>query len=555
MLRMNFMVWSTLVLIIQSGCIGEKKSPIPVPTPTPVSEPVVIPPIQIINPPIQVSTKVGIGLERSKVEKYPTRIEGSYYYGQVVIEPSLAIEALKGPEAQTFFDHVSNLLGEKKRNFGLSVTPIIDGKIQPDIVLFNYSYDSSNKTWVTYLNEESRTRMVLLKANTNLSFELKYISIDAKTFNTIKNITKNIYGGTILLGGASIPYIDLISDKVSNMLSSAMTSTTVLSFNPISTPKKSVEYTIKTKTDKKLATVKFSLLLRDSVISGAVVDSELNKIPQANNFTNPLNAVYTSYTNAFTLNDQLQKDESITSFSQISNPMFFRDKCQDITNRLETYGLNLFDRYNAFSQILERTNFLQDHSLFHSGCLSKRKLDLLEQMGIPLIAPPTPIAARVEISDDSLRNLGRYMLNPVANIGFKNELLKLFSKTLIVHDDALMSFEGFRSEDGEAIMSPKKFMEELGKVGVARFGMYNTQRKEFARFFFRPLQSETIYRIKLNREKSWGTIRTILIEPWLDDDIPRTKQKKLRQIADSTVLAYETDILRKENQPTLKKEL
>jgi hypothetical protein len=543
MFRMNFMVWSALILIIQSGCIGGKKNPTPIPIPPP--------PIEIVNPPIKVITKVGIGLERGKIEKYPKRIEGSYYYGQVVIEPSLTMEALKGPEAQTFLDHVSNLLGEKKRNFGLSVTPIIDGKVQPDIVLFNYAYDSSNKTWVTYLNEEPRTRMVLLKSNTNLSFELKYISIDGKTFNMVKNITKDIYGGTILLGGASIPYIDLISEKVSNMLSSAVSSTTVLSFNPISTAKKSVEYTIKTKTDKKLATVKFSLLLRDSVVSGAVVDSELNKIPQVNNFTNPLNAVYTSYTNAFTLNDQLQKDESITSFSQINNPTYFRDKCQNIINRLETYGLNIFDRYNAFSQILEGTNFLQNHSLFHSGCLSKRKLGLLEKMGIPLIAPPSPIAPHVEISDSSLTNLGRYMLNPIANVGFKSELLRLFSNTLIVQGDELMNFEGFRSEDGEAVMSPEKLMEELAKIGVARFGMYNSQRKEFARFFFRPLQSETIYRIKLNREKSWGSIRTVLIEPWQDDDIPRTKQKELRTPADITVLAHETDILRKDNGTAL----
>jgi len=61
----------------------------------------------------------------------------------------------------------------------------------------------------------------------------------------------------------------------------------------------------------------------------------------------------------------------------------------------------------------------------------------------------------------------------------------------------------------------------------------------------------TIYRIKLNREKSWGTIRTVLIEPWLDDDIPKSKQRELRKVADSTVLEYKTDILQKETLTTI----
>ncbi|CAA6822335.1 MAG: Unknown protein [uncultured Sulfurovum sp.] len=531
MLRINMIVWSALIVILQSGCIGNKP-PIPKPD-TNLAE--------------ESNQKVGIGLEKINTEKYSSFIQGLYYYGQVLIEPQLSMEALKGPEAQTFLNHISNLLGEKKRNFGLSVTPIIDGQTQPDIVLFNYAYDSKTKEWTSYLNEAPRTRMVLLKANTSLSFELKYISIDGKTFKSIKNITKDLYGATVLVSGIQLPYLDLITDKVSHMLSSTISSTTVLYFNPISNPKKSVEYSIKTKTNKKLANVKFTLLLRDSIISGAVVNNELNKIPQVNNFTNPLNAVYSSYNNPFTLHDKLQKDESIVTFSQINDPLQFRDKCQNIINRLETYGLNLFDRYNAFSQILESTNFLQKENLYHSGCLSARKLALLAQMGIPLKAPKAQYQ-HIEISDLDLTNLGRYMLNPIANRGFKNDLLKLFSETLIVQSDELVNFETFRSEDGEALMSPENFIKMIGEIGVARFGLYNQQRKEFASFFFRPLHSTSIYRIKLNRERKWGKIRTVLIEPWADEEISPKKQAQLRTLAEETVLGYQNDIMRQNNE-------
>lgn len=539
MSRMNFIVWSTLILIFQSGCMGAKK-PIPIPIPVPIQE--------TNSTPIS-TIKVGIGLEKGNIEKYSNTIKGLYYYGQVVIEPTLTMEALKGPEAQTFLDHVSNVLGEKRKNFGLSATPIIDGQVQPDIVLFNYTFNSTTKEWITYLNEEPRTRMILLKPDTSLSFELKYISIDGKTFNLVKNITNEIYGGSILLAGTSIAYIDLIADKVSTILSSSVSSATLLSFNPVSDPKKSVEYIIKTKEDEKLATVKFSLLLRDSVVSGAVISSELNKIPEVNNFTNPLNAVYTSYTNDFTLNDQLQRDESIVSFSSITDPTQFRRKCQKIINRLETYGLNIFDRYNAFSQILDSTDFLQEHKLFNSGCLSERKLTLLTKMGIPLTPPPSPLAPRIEIDDNSLTNLGRYMLHPVANKGYRSDLLKLFADTVTVENNDLMLFDNFNLEDGDAYMSPSKFMEELTKIGVARFGIYNNQRKRHARFFFRPLNSKMLYRIKLKRVKAWGKINTVVIEALEDDEILSTakQRKRLRTIADNTVLGYQNDIMREEN--------
>ena len=539
MSKMSFMLGSALVLVLQSGCMGEKNPKVPI----------------VDNSSIVDATKVGIGLTKGEIKRHSSTVEGYNYYGQISIEPQLSILALKGPEAQTFFDHVSNVLGERRKNFGLSATPIIDGRRLPEIVLFNYSFDSVSKQWITYLNEEPRTRMTLLKPGTTLSFELRYISIDGKTFNQVKNITKDIYGSTMLLAGASIKVIDLIADNVSNILSSSVDSSTVLYFRPTGDKaKKSVEYIVKTKSDKTLAKVKFSLILRNSVVSGTVVDSQLNKVPHVNSFTNPLNAVYASEDRTFTLYDKLQQDESIATFSQIHDPSQFRTKCGNIINKLETYGLNLFDRYNAFYQILEaKTNFFQEYKLYTSGCLAQNKLTLLSKMGIPFTAPKSPKLPRIEISDESLTKLGSYMLNPIANIGFKNNLSKIFTESVIVESDELMNFENFRSQEGEAVMSPEEFIESLGKIGVARFGIYNGQRKEFAQFFFRPLNSEILYRIKLNRTKKWGKIRNVFISTVIDDEIPATKRQKenLRVAANNTVLGYENDVLNKKNLDVL----
>jgi len=487
--------------------------------------------------------QVGIGLHKSEVKRLSVSPRGLYYYGQVVIEPQLTQHALKGPEAQTFLSHVAGILGERRKNFGLSVTPIINNQRLLPIVLFNYAYDSSQKTWVTSFNEEPRTRMILLKSDTELAFEFNYVSIDNREFEQVKNLTKDIYGGSLVLAGTPIPYLDLLSEKITNIMSHSVNSSTTLYFRPVSDRKKSVEYTIKTKSNETLAKVNFSLLLRDSVVSGTTVLSEFNQIPQGNTFSNPLNEVYTDRTNSFTLYDQLQKDESIANFSQINEPSQFRNKCRDVMNRLETYGLNIFDRYNAFVQILEHTNFLRKEALFNSGCLSPSKLRLLTQMGIVLKAPKTPYQ-HIEITDTHLKNLGSYMLNPIANRGFKSSLEKLFTETLIIQNNELIDFVNFRSEEGEAIMSPDEFLQRLAEVGVARFGNYNENRKESARFYFRPLRSETIYSIKLNREKPWGRVRSILIEPISNDNIALSKQRELRKVAEGTVLGYENDIMR-----------
>jgi len=532
MFKMKYVLLSGLLLMLQSGCTDPKP-----PTPPPSGQ--------------ASASNVGIGLSKGVIEQFPTSPQGLYYYGQVLIEPKLTMHALSGPEAQTFFSHVARVFQEERKDFGLSVTPIIDGHRLPDIVLFTYSYDTESQQWNTTFNEEPRTAMTLLRAETELSFELKYTSIDRKTFNLVKEITKSIYGGNILLSATSLPVIDLIGDKVSGMLSHSMNSSTTLYFSPVADAKKSVEYTVQTKDGKKLAEVKFSLVLRDSVVTGAVVDSELNSIPTVSSLTNPLNMIRTHINDTLTLSDRLQREESVATFFQIQEPLQFRNKCIDIQNRLETYGLNVFDRYSAFAQILERTNFLSNRKLYHSGCLSSRKLNVMQKMGIAMPPPPEPKPVRVTLDDEVLKNFGRYMLNPIANVGFKSDLLKLFSDTVLVQGSDFIAFSDLYLEDDEVAMTPEEFMKRLGEIGVARYGSYSHQRKDYRYFLFRPLNSDSIYRIKLKREKSWGRIRTVVIEPWADEKIASITQKKLRTAAASTVLGYENDVLNKTNQVEL----
>jgi hypothetical protein len=533
MSKIKMIIVGILLLLLQNGC----KDPKPPKPPKPSTE-------------ISGQTNlnhVGIGLTKGEIERYPVSPRGSYYYGQVIIEPKLTMHALSGPEAQTFFSHVANLFQEKRKNFGLSVTPIIDGHRLPPIVLFTYSYDSEAQQWITTFNEEPRTAMTLIKANTELSFELSYTSIDRDTFNRIKEATRSIYGGDILLSAINLPVIDLIGDNVGHMMSHSIKSSTTLYFVPSATRKKSVKYIVKTKDGKQLAEVKFSLILRDSVVSGTVVDSNsINSTPKVSSDINPLTQVYTHINEDLTLNDRLNREESISTFSQIQDPRLFRENCINIQDRLSTYGLNILDSYSAFSKILERTNFLTDRRLYYSGCLTANKLARMQEMGINMPPPPDPQPIHVDIQDEMLGNFGRYMLNPKANVGFKSDLLKLFSDTVIVPKNDLMDFSGLYTEEDEAVMTPEAFMQHLGEIGVARYGSYSHQKKDFRYFLFRPLNSTSIYRIMFRRERGWGRIRTVIIQPWADENIAPIIQNRLRTPAENSVLGYENDVYRGE---------
>jgi hypothetical protein len=240
MLKIRYMVLTIMILL--HGCTKEPK---PTNTTTESTTPTVV------NKP------VGIGISQiGRANRYKTDPYGYYYYGQLLIEPKLSISAVQGPESKELLEHVAELFHDHKENFGLSVTPIIDGITLPDIILFTYSYDSSTKSWKTTLNENPRTGMILLKPTTELKFRFKYISISSRDFSKITEITSLFNSGGWILSASSKPMIDMITGRISDILSSAVSSTVTNSFVPVADGIKSVEYKIETKDSKELAKVK-----------------------------------------------------------------------------------------------------------------------------------------------------------------------------------------------------------------------------------------------------------------------------------------------------------
>jgi hypothetical protein len=527
-----------LVLFVFSACVGSKPKP---PKPKPPVKIVEIAPVVIIKKP------VGIGISKlEKVERFKENPFGYYYYGQLLIEPKLSMNAVKGVQSKSLLTHVAELFHDHRKNFGLSVTPIVDGVILPDIILFTYSYNSRTQSWTTTLNENPRTGMVLLTPSTELQFKFKYISINERDFAKIKEITSLFNGGSWILSKASQPMINMISGRIGDILSNSVATSVTNAFVPVSDGIKSVSYEIQTKDAQALATVKFSVKLSSSVVSGQVDVNHMNTIPKADKFTNPLNVMRTNLTSAYTLYDDLNRAIPLNRFSLLKRSRDFRDMCRNVLNELDTYGLNQFDKLNAFSQILDTTDFTRNAKFYTSGCLLNHEKHRLKEMGIPLELEVVPTHAHVIIDDTTLDMLAGYMKSPKANIGHKSQLLTIFSPTIVsleAQNTALNGFEALSEEEYPTDVTAQNILERFEKIGMARACCYRFPRKRHTSFLFRALNSETIYRLKLSRQTANGYISSLTIQPWDEEKITPYNLKRLQAVAENNIERSEKDIL------------
>jgi hypothetical protein len=536
MLKIKQVAWSVVCLVLLQGC-----------NPIVVKPDIVKPVTDTVEENSTISIPLGIGISQiGEPIYYAQHPNGYYYYGQLLIEPSLAKIAVSGPASKTLLSHVAELFHEHKENFGLSVTPIVDGMTLPEIILFTYSYDSRTKSWTTTLNQNPKTGMVLLSPSTSLSFKFRYISVDSRDLKSITSLTNIFTGGQWILSASARPMIDRVIGTVNNILSNSISSSVTHTFVPVQDAVKSLTYQINTKSSEVLAKVKFSVLLSSSIVDGHLVDNDnINTIPTADNFMNPLKTIRVDLNSAFTLYDALDKQEALTHFSQIKEPSLFRDKCRSILNTLEGYGLNQFDRLNAFSQILNLTDFSRKPNLYTSGCLTPSEFKRLEVMKIPIPAPPPPVTHHITLNEKKLNILVGYMKSPKANIGHKKELMKLFSSTILVtaKENSLNGLEELSYEEYPISWTPKQLLAKLAQIGVARATGYNFPNQQNASLLFRPLNSLETYRLTLSRMKSGDYVHILNIERWSDERLSRYHKKRLKMPALADVEGYKKDIL------------
>jgi hypothetical protein len=212
--------------------------------------------------------------------------------------------------------------------------------------------------------------------------------------------------------------------------------------------------------------------------------------------------------------------------------------CRTVLNQLETYGLNQFDRLNAFSQILESTDFTRNPQLYTSGCLLTHEFKRLKEMGIPLNAVERPTYNNVVIDSKVLDMIAGYMKSPLANRGHKSQLLSIFSPniiSLLAQNNDLNGFDDLSAEEYPTPTTALNILERFKKVGVARACCYRFPSNYHSSFLFRALNSDTIYRLTLSRQVINGRISSLKIEPWSEDRISLYNMKRLRAVVKNSV--------------------
>lgn len=254
---------------------------------------------------------LGIGVDElvEKRESFSPVPISNYYYGQLLVDTTLYKSAVKGPEAQKLMNSVAKTFGSEKTQFGISVTPSLNGVVLPEFVVFSYVYDSDTKSWKTDLTKKYRSPVIPMGDFSKISFKFKYVSSDNKNIQIAEKVSNLISGyaaispGSWVVSKASSPFIEKAAKDVdgiiSGILSNSVEANVDNTLEPVVNGSKGVIYRISTKDEKSemLADVKFSTRLFTSLVSGRALQNDSVPsnyklaVPKLEPYTNPLNVI------------------------------------------------------------------------------------------------------------------------------------------------------------------------------------------------------------------------------------------------------------------------
>jgi hypothetical protein len=137
----------------------------------------------------------------------------------------------------------------------------------------------------------------------------------------------------------------------------------------------------------------------------------------------------------------------------------------------------------------------------------------------------------ITIDAEILSKLVGYMKTPQANIGFKNDLIAIFSQTVSItaQNSELNGLEELSYEEYPTWISSENIIDKLGKIGIARACCYRFPNSHNTSLLFRPLNSDVIYRLTLTRHQPKGKITIVNIEPWADNRVSAQDMQRLKK--------------------------
>jgi len=560
-MRVTKKILLVLISFMFVGCVTTQQA-----SNAPENSPPVLPIVnQNDEKPKEVKEILGIGVNELVNEREyfnPVPIP-NYYYGQLLIDTIITSAAVEGPDARSLMNYVISIFGSEKNQFGLSVTPNLNGIDLPEFVVFSYIYDSDKNSWKSDLTRKYRSPAIPLNDFSKLNFKFKYISSNDKSVKVVEAISDIVssYGGispgSWVISKFSSPKVKeaaaAVDSIISKVLSNSIETSVNNSIEPVSDGSRRVVYSIETTKNQKLARIEFSARLFTSLVSGRVLQNHSvpsnyqDAIPKVDPFTNPLNRIKTSGGSDTTIGEELAKTGLLRELTNTNDPDTFRNKCRETLDFLAgEHGLNVFDKLNSFRNALALTKFVKDESLYNSGCLTSQEFDLLEKMGVP-IKYEKP-AMSTQLNDESLLKLAGYFKSPIANHGFERDVLNLFTETVRVAS-GIENFPAFPDE--VALIERQNLLNRfklLNAATVCCWGgpVYKGSGEPLPNakpLFFRTLVSKDLYTIELYQSGVNKPVDFILLRPLRKNEVSEWKMGLLMQPAKPTVEGYQSDIL------------
>lgn len=487
------------------------------------------------------STLSGIQTHMKRTERFAPKPIPSYYYGQFFIETKLHPNAIQSPKTLKFQNYLFKLFGSEQKQFGVSLTPTINGIKLPDVVLFSYAYNSNRNHWQSDYRPEYISPLVKLDSSTLFSYTLKHHTSDhvqsslVQKVNTIINDYTAIVPGTWTISAASRPIIEEVSETADKLIGSFLTQSQQADLSnglqPAFNGRKRQTVLITDNDGNPLADIRISIRLTNSLTNPQLeeVSSDLRAaIPTMNPYIDPLNAIKVNGKENRTIRQDLNGE--IHQLITRNDPNAFRGACQEMLNNTlqNQYGLTRFDALSAIRYLLvNSTKFSKSKTLYQSGCLSDDDFALLQQMQIPIKLNEEFLPFDPELYPD----IGKLMQAP-QETSKVNHIKRFFSDDISISTDSQSRhlihgyYPGY-AYSKEDIITLFSGMQTARFCCIRRPVVDGESLKNGQQMFFRRAKERTLYSMEFYRGKRKPFINHIILKTVGDNDISENERNTL----------------------------
>ena len=482
----------------------------------------------------------GIQTTISKEERFTPKPIPSYYYGQFFIETKLHPNAIQSSKTLKFKNYLFKIFGNEQKQFGLSITPIINGIKLPNVVLFSYAYNSQHNHWQSDYIPEYISPLIKLDSNTIFSYRLKqhtsnYIQSSlVRKVNNIINDYSAIVPGTWAISAASQPIIKDVSEVADRLIGSLLTQSQQSDLSsvlqPAFTGRKAQTILVTDYEGNPLADIRISIRLTNSLINPQAkeVSSDfMVAIPQMTPFIDPLNTIRVNGKENRTIRQALNGE--INHLASLNNPDQFSSMCHQLLNdRLQgEFGLTRFDALNSMRFLLRSTKFSKSRALYESGCLNSEDFELLKRMGVPIKLNE----GYLQFDPELYLDIGKLMQSPQNRSRIKH-IKRFFSDDISVSTDTSSKHLINGYYPGYAY-SKEDIIDLFSGMKVARFCCIRRpvidgkSLKNGQQMFFRRTKEKTLYSIEFYRGERKPLINHIIIKTVNENEISQNERETL----------------------------